>query len=99
MSRIISGLKQAIRYARGDKTAGKKTTVMVPGVGVAFISHATLMEMAQAGHGTWVNNEDMHPAQNVYNRVYRLRDGSMHIFYGFDGRVKDIEAWFFPRLG
>lgn len=30
MSRIIKGLKQAVRYARGDKTAGKPTLVVVP---------------------------------------------------------------------
>lgn len=29
MSRIIKGLKQAVRYARGDKSAGRSTIVSV----------------------------------------------------------------------
>ena len=30
MSRIVKSLKQAVRYARGDKSAGKMTTVRIP---------------------------------------------------------------------
>lgn len=30
MTRIIESLKQAVRFARGDKSAGKQSTVQVP---------------------------------------------------------------------
>jgi phage tail tube protein FII len=30
MNRIIEGLKQAIRFAKGDKAAGKQDSIQVP---------------------------------------------------------------------
>lgn len=96
MSRIIKSLKQAVRYARGDKSAAKSYTVSVPNI--AFLSYETLMEMARAGQGEWVKNEDMQPWANVANRVYRTEDGIIGIRTGFAPPVK-VKAWFYPRLG
>jgi hypothetical protein len=89
MSRIIKSLKQAVRYARGDKTAGKSTFFSIP-------RGRTALEMAKAGAGTWVKKSDMHPATNIADRVYRKRDGTYGIFYSFDGTQLDVDAWFFP---
>jgi hypothetical protein len=90
MSRIIKSLKQAVRYARGDKTAGRLTRVSIP-------RGQTALEMAKAGAGTWVKNSDMHPTTNVADRVYRKHDGTYGVFYSHDGvRLDFVDAWFFP---
>lgn len=91
MSRIINSLKQAVRYARGDKSVGRSTVVSIP-------RGQTALGMAQAGAGVWVKNADMHPMTNVADRVYRKHDGTYGIFYNHDGiRMDSVDAWFFPK--
>ena len=90
MSRIIESLKQAVRYARGDKRAARPTVVSIP-------RGQTALEMAKADAGTWVKNSDMHPGTNIADRVYRKHDGTLGIFYSHDGiRLDFVDAWFFP---
>lgn len=57
----------------------------------------TALEMAKAGQGAWVKSEDMHPACNVANRVYRTNDGRVGV-YGPFGCVETVDAWFFPHV-
>jgi hypothetical protein len=91
MSRIIESLKQSVRYARGDKSAARSTIIRIP-------RGETALEMARAGAGTWVKNNDMHPTTNIADRVYRKHDGTLGVFYAYDGiRLDFVDAWFFPN--
>lgn len=93
MSKIIDGLKQAVRYSRGDKRVGTSTIVNVPN---ALPSYETLVEMAKAGHGEWVNIEDMDPMSNVSGRVFATADGLVSVWCGPTNLIP--AAWFYPRM-
>lgn len=92
MSKLITALKQAVRYARGDKTAGKATVVTVP--------VESDLEKAQRGAGRWVPDMLMPPIANISGRVYRTRDGKMGVYYPNAvpfAITSTIEAWFYPE--
>lgn len=92
MSRIIESLKQAVRYAKGDKHAGHSTVIQVR-------ADDALLEKARRGEGMWIPNRDMHPTTNICDRVYRKHDGTFGIFRNFDGSVQlsFVDAWFFTE--
>ncbi len=87
MSKIIKALKQAVRYARGDKSAGRLTVVELP--------RETALQKAKRGAGRWVRSSDMNQMTNVYGRVVRLKGGALSIYHP-DTQNWPIEAWFFP---
>ncbi len=57
----------------------------------------TALEMAKAGQGAWVRPEDMYPACNVADRVYRTTDGHLGVYSPYGSRGV-IDAWFFPHV-
>ncbi len=49
---------------------------------------------AALGKGRWIAHEDMDPATNVSDRLYRTKDGDVHRAYEFP-LMFEPQAWFF----
>lgn len=55
----------------------------------------SLEPAAESQSGRWVKDEDMHPATNIFNRVYKDDQGRTWRAIAFPLPVKPVE-WFFP---